>query len=107
MATYTPDEIRQVLRAADDDRNGHLWFLALVVAPGRIAGLRMVRRRWDTRTVRITRTRVQAGAGNVIENDRRPARRVARCRWTTGWLRCCGGPRHATPRSAWRSALPT
>jgi site-specific recombinase XerC len=25
MATYTPDEIGRVLRAADKDRNGHLW----------------------------------------------------------------------------------
>ena len=25
MKTYTPDEIRRVLRAADRDRNGHLW----------------------------------------------------------------------------------
>ncbi len=29
MQTYTPDEIRRVLRAADKDRNGHLWYLAL------------------------------------------------------------------------------
>ena len=29
MQTYTPDEIRLVLRAADKDRNGHLWYLAL------------------------------------------------------------------------------
>src|ERR1700680_1661938 len=29
MATYTPDEIRLVLRAADKVRNGHLWYLAL------------------------------------------------------------------------------
>jgi hypothetical protein len=28
MKTYTPDEIRLVLRAADKDRNGHLWYLA-------------------------------------------------------------------------------
>lgn len=29
MATYTPDEIRRVLRAARKDRSGHLWYLAL------------------------------------------------------------------------------
>lgn len=29
MQTYTPAEIRAVLRAADKDRNGHLWYLAL------------------------------------------------------------------------------
>ena len=41
MATYTPDEIRRVLRAADKDRNGHLWYLALSgLRRGEIAGLR-------------------------------------------------------------------
>jgi integrase len=34
MATYTPDEIQRVLRAADKDRNGHLWHLALSGACG-------------------------------------------------------------------------
>src|SRR5258705_8706188 len=29
MNTYTADEIRQLFRAADTDRNGHLWYLAL------------------------------------------------------------------------------
>jgi integrase len=43
MDTYTPAEIRKVLRAADKDRNGHLWWLAL-------SGLRraeIVGLRWD------------------------------------------------------------
>jgi integrase len=41
MSTYTPDEIRRVLRAADKDRNGHLWYLALSgLRRGEIAGLR-------------------------------------------------------------------
>ncbi len=41
MATYTPDEIRRVLRAADKDRSGHLWYLALSgLRLGEIAGLR-------------------------------------------------------------------
>ncbi len=41
MATYTPDEIRRVLRAADKDRSGHLWYLALSgLRRGEIAGLR-------------------------------------------------------------------
>ena len=29
MATYTTEEIGRVLRAADKDRNGHLWYLAV------------------------------------------------------------------------------
>ena len=29
MKTYTPEEITKVLRAADTDRNKHLWYLAL------------------------------------------------------------------------------
>ncbi|MGA8250853.1 MAG: hypothetical protein WB989_09445 [Mycobacterium sp.] len=40
MSTYTPDEIRRVLRTADKDRNGHLWYLALSgLRRGEIAGL--------------------------------------------------------------------
>jgi integrase len=40
MQTYTPEEIRGVLRAADKDRNGHLWYLALSgLRRGEIAGL--------------------------------------------------------------------
>ena len=34
MQTYTPDEIRRVLRAADKDRNGHLWYLAPPLVSG-------------------------------------------------------------------------
>jgi len=41
MQTCTPDEIRLVLRAADKDRNGHLWYLALSgLRRAEIAGLR-------------------------------------------------------------------
>jgi integrase len=40
MATYTPAEIATVLGAADRDRNGHLWYLALSgLRRGEIAGL--------------------------------------------------------------------
>jgi integrase len=68
MATYTPDEIRAVLRAADTDRNGHLWYLALSgLRRGEIAGLK-----WSdidlAGTLTISRGRVQAGAGRVVEN---------------------------------------
>jgi integrase len=70
MATYTPDEIRRVLRAADDDRNGHLWYLALSgLRRAEIAGLRWSDVDLDARTISIARNRVQAGAGNVVEND--------------------------------------
>jgi integrase len=70
MATYTPDEIRRVLTAAEKDRSGHLWYLALSgLRRGEIAGLR-----WDdidfaAGTITIARNRVQAGAGNVVENE--------------------------------------
>lgn len=70
MATYTPDEIRRVLRAADKDRNGHLWYLALSgLRRGEIAGLRWSDIDLDAGTVSIERNRVQAGAGNVVENE--------------------------------------
>jgi integrase len=70
MATYTPDEIRLVLRAADKERNGHLWFLALSgLRRGEIAGLKWSDLDLDAGTVTIARNRVQAGAGTVVEND--------------------------------------
>ncbi|AWT55800.1 tyrosine-type recombinase/integrase [Mycolicibacterium smegmatis] len=70
MATYTPDEIRRVLRAADQDRSGHLWYLALSgLRRGEIAGLRWSDIDLDAGTINIVRNRVQAGAGNVVEND--------------------------------------
>jgi integrase len=70
MTTYTPEEIRRVLRAADQDRNGHLWYLALSgLRRGEIAGLRWSDIDFDTGTLTIARGRVQAGAGNVVEND--------------------------------------
>ncbi|ORW02487.1 tyrosine-type recombinase/integrase [Mycobacterium kyorinense] len=70
MATYTPEEIRRVLRAADKDRNGHLWYLALSgLRRGEIAGLRWSDVDLDAGTVSVERNRVQAGAGNVVENE--------------------------------------
>ena len=69
MSTYTPDEIRQVLRAADKDRNGHLWYLALSgLRRAEIAGLRWSDIDFDDGTITIARNRVQAGAANVVEN---------------------------------------
>ena len=69
MATYTPDEIRRVLRAADKDRNGHLWYLALSgLRRGEIAGLKWSDIDFAAGTITIARNRVQAGAGTVVEN---------------------------------------
>jgi integrase len=70
MQTYTPDEIRLVLRAADKARNGHLSYLALSgLRRGEIAGLRWEDIDFEAGTIAIIRNRVQAGAGNVVEND--------------------------------------
>ena len=70
MKTYTPDEIQPVLRAADKDRNGHLWYLALSgLRRGEIAGLRWSDIDLDAGTVTIARNRVQVGADTVVENE--------------------------------------
>jgi len=70
MSTYTPDEIRRVLRAADKDRNGHLWYLALSgLRRGEIAGLKWSDIDLPAGTIAVARNRVQAGAGNVVEGD--------------------------------------
>ena len=70
MKTYTPDEIRLGLRAADKDRNGHLWYLALSgLRRGEIAGLRWEDVDFDASTISIARSRVQVGAATVAENE--------------------------------------
>ena len=70
MATYTPDEIRRVLRAADKNRNGHLWYLALSgLRRGEIAGLRWSDIDFAEGSVTIARNRVQAGAATVVEGE--------------------------------------
>lgn len=77
MATYTPEEIGKVLRAADKDRTGHLWYLALTgLRRGEIAGLKWPDIDLDNGTLSIVRGRVQAGAGVVVEGD--PKTRSAR-----------------------------
>jgi integrase len=69
MATYTPEEISRVLRVADLDRSGHLWYLALSgLRRGEIAGLMWSDIDFAAGTITITRNRVQAGAGNVVES---------------------------------------
>jgi integrase len=68
MSTYTPDEIQRVLRAADKDRNGHLWYLALSgLRRGEIAGLMWTDVDLGDGTITVSRNRVQAGAGTVVE----------------------------------------
>jgi integrase len=70
MQTYTPDEIQRVLRAADKDRNGHLWYLALSgLRRGEVAGLMWSDIDLGAGTISVARNRVQAGAGNVVEGD--------------------------------------
>jgi integrase len=72
MQTYTPAEIRAVLRAADEDRNGHLWYLALSgLRRGEIAGLRWCDIDFDAGTLSVERTRVELGGGptTVVENE--------------------------------------
>jgi integrase len=72
MQTYTPAEIRHVLRAADKDRNGHLWYLALSgLRRGEIAGLRWSDVDFDAGTVTIARSRVELGGGptTVVESE--------------------------------------
>ena len=70
MQTYTPDEIRLVLRAADKDRNEHLWYLALSgLRRGEIAGAKWSDIDFDARTITIARNRVQVGAATVVENE--------------------------------------
>lgn len=72
MQTYTPAEIRRVLCAADNDRNGHLWYLALSgLRRGEIAGLRWSDIDFDAATVTIARSRVELGGGptTVVENE--------------------------------------
>ena len=70
MKTYTPNEIQKVLRAADKDRNGHLWYLALTgLRRAEIAGVKWSDIDFDAGTITIARNRVQVGASTVVENE--------------------------------------
>lgn len=69
MDTYTPGEVKLVLRAADRDRNGHLWYLALSgLRRGEIAGLRWNDVDSAEGTLAVARNRVQVSASTVAEN---------------------------------------
>ncbi|OBJ21664.1 tyrosine-type recombinase/integrase [Mycobacterium colombiense] len=70
MQTYTPEEISAVLRAADKDRNGHLWYLALSgLRRCEIAGLKWSDIKMDAGILTVARNRVQVGAATVVENQ--------------------------------------
>jgi integrase len=75
MDTHTQDEIRQVLRPVDADRNGHLWYLALSgLRRGGIAGLRWSDVDFDAGTLTIARSRVEVGTtSTVVENEPKTA----------------------------------
>jgi integrase len=108
MQTYTAAEIGSVLRAADKDRNGHLWHLALSgLRRGEVAGLRWSDIDFDAGTISIERNRVQAGAGTVVENA---PKTLSSCRvlpLDEGWPVCSGARRPVTQRSGWPSARTT
>jgi 2-oxoisovalerate dehydrogenase E1 component len=60
------DTVNKTLRAADKDRNGHLWYLALSgLRRAEIAGLRWGDVDFDAGTISIERGRVQVGAAAV------------------------------------------
>ena len=110
MDTYTPDEIRRVLRAADKDRNGHLWYLALSgLRRGEIAGLRWGDVDFDAGTISVARGRVQVGAAAVDENE--PKTRASRrtLPLDEGLLSVLGAPQPAMRRrsSRWAWTTPT
>ena len=57
-----------MLGAADKDRNGHLWYLALSgLRRGELAGLKWSDVDLGAGTLTVVSGRVQAGAGKVVE----------------------------------------
>jgi integrase len=58
-----------VLATADQDRNGHLWYLALSgLRRGEVAGLKWDDVDLDAGTLTVARNRVQVGSQTVVEN---------------------------------------
>lgn len=69
MASFTEDEVRQLLNSIEDDRLAHAWHLALSgMRRGEIAGLRWADVDMDARTLTIRNNRVSAG-GRSVEGD--------------------------------------
>jgi integrase len=67
--TFTPDQVRIVLRGIADDRNRHAWHLALAgLRRGEIAGQRWADIDLEKRTLRIGATRVDVG-GRAFDQD--------------------------------------
>jgi integrase len=67
--TFTPDQVRTVLRGIADDRNRHAWHLALAgLRRGEIAGQRWADVDLEKRTLRIGATRVDVG-GRAFDQD--------------------------------------
>jgi integrase len=67
--TFTPDQVRKVLRGIADDRNRHAWHLAPAgLRRGEIAGQRWADIDLEKRTLRIGATRVDVG-GRAFDQD--------------------------------------
>ncbi|WP_051132779.1 site-specific integrase, partial [Nocardia paucivorans] len=76
MQTYTEAEVRRLLSAADNDRNGHAWHLALAgLRRGEIGGLRWSDVDFEHGTLRIRNNRVSAN-GKPLEGDPKSARSI-------------------------------
>ncbi|MGO4617918.1 site-specific integrase [Nocardia sp. 2YAB30] len=74
MDTYTPDEVRKVVAAADKHRIGHAWHLALSgLRRGEIAGLRWSDVDLIKGTLTIVNTRIQVD-GEIIEKETKTAK---------------------------------
>lgn len=71
--TFTPDQVRTVLRGIADDRNRHAWHLALArLRRGEIAGQRWADIDLEKRTLRIGATRVDVG-GRALDQEPKTA----------------------------------
>ena len=67
--TFTPEQVRIVLRGIADDRNRHAWHLALAgLRRGEIAGQRWADIDLEKRVLRIGATRVDVG-GRAVDQD--------------------------------------
>lgn len=93
MQSYTPAKIQQVLRFADNDRNGQGWYLALSgIRRGELAGLRWPGVDFVAHTLTIRNNRVQAST--VLDG---PTNSSSSRRTFTDRRRACG---RAETRSA-------
>jgi hypothetical protein len=87
MSTNTPDEIRRVLRAADKDRNGHLWYLALSgLRRAEIAGLRWSDVDLGAGTITVMRNRARRARAMWSRVTPKHCHRGARCHLTRASL---------------------